>query len=185
MRRGNFNPCSRNSFTVATAELVRRTKRLMNACLDTGVEVQAHVMPNRFLTSLNALHKIDYLFDSPAARTIEALSIARIVVFTVTGSKPIPFGRRISMPQINVEPTLDQEQIVIMNEADRSPRYVPMLVLECPKTCMQCCGRRTRNLRRKYIHVRQQSTRLAIKLRCFLGGLCFRPRRLICNKDRK
>jgi len=69
---------------------------------------QSHSHLNaRPLAILNALYKIDYLSDPSAARTIEAVSIAWIVVFAVVRGETVPLGRRISMPQIYMKPTFD------------------------------------------------------------------------------
>jgi len=69
---------------------------------------QSHSHLNaRLLAILNALYKIDYLSDPSAARTIEAVSIAWIVVFAVVRGETVPLGRRISMPQIYMKPTFD------------------------------------------------------------------------------
>jgi len=151
----------------------------------TTVETDLHYKSNetpgaaklsaRLLAILDATYKIDYLSDPCAARTIEAGSIAWIVVFAVVRSETVPLGRRRCMPQIYVKPTFDEEQIVIMNDAHRPPGHVPMFVLECPKSCVQFCGCRARNLGSKDIHVSKQITRFTKKLRCFLGGFCLLP----------
>jgi hypothetical protein len=59
------------------------------------------------LASLNAMYKIDYLSDPSAAGTIEAVSMAWIVVFTVVRGETVPLGRLISMPQIYIKPAFD------------------------------------------------------------------------------
>ncbi len=76
------------------------------------------------------------------------------------------------MPQIYVKLALDEEQIVVMDDAHVPPGRVPMLVLECPKIGMQFCGCRARNHGGKNIHVGKRGTRLPKKLRFFLGGFC-------------
>jgi len=72
--------------------------------LMTHPHLNAHL-----LASLNVIYKIDYLFDPSAAGTIEAVSIARIVVFAIVHDETVPLCRRISMPQIYMQPTFDQE----------------------------------------------------------------------------
>jgi hypothetical protein len=57
--------------------------------------------------SLNVMHKIDYLLDPFTTGTIEAGSIARILVFAIVRGETIPVGRRISMSQIYMQPTFD------------------------------------------------------------------------------
>src|SRR5208337_1960459 len=128
---------------------------LMRAACDKRHTARSHLAA-RLLTTLNATYKIDYLFDPCAARTIEAGSIAWIVVFAVVRSETVTLGRRRSMSQIYMKPTLDEEQIVVMNDAHRPPGRVPILVLECPKSCMQFCGCRARNLGSKDILVSKQ-----------------------------
>jgi hypothetical protein len=61
------------------------------------------------LASLNVMYKIDYLFDPSTARTIEAVSIARIVVFAIVRSETVSLCRCASMPQIYMQPTFDEE----------------------------------------------------------------------------
>jgi hypothetical protein len=59
------------------------------------------------LASLNAIYKIDYLFDPSTAGTMETGSVARIVVFAIVRGETVPFCRCISMPKIYMQPTFD------------------------------------------------------------------------------
>jgi hypothetical protein len=52
------------------------------------------------LISLNRQNEGGDLFDPISAGTIEAVSIARVVVFAVICGKTVAFGGRIPMPQI-------------------------------------------------------------------------------------
>jgi hypothetical protein len=61
------------------------------------------------LASLNVIYKIDYLFDPSTAGTIQAVSITRIVVFAIVRSETVPLCRCVSMPQIYMQPTFDEE----------------------------------------------------------------------------
>ena len=61
----------------------------------------------RLLTILSAMYKIDNLSDPSAARTIETVPIAWIVVFAVVHGETVPFGRRNSGAQIYMKPTFD------------------------------------------------------------------------------
>ena len=61
----------------------------------------------RLLTILNATYKIDNLSDPSAARTIETVPIAWIVVFAVVHGETVPFDRRNSVTQIYMKPTFD------------------------------------------------------------------------------
>jgi hypothetical protein len=79
-------------------------------CIDIGQRAfsQTHSRLHAcLLPILNAMYKIDYLSYPSAARTIEAVSVAWIVVFAVTRGKTIPLSRRISMPQIYMKSTFD------------------------------------------------------------------------------
>jgi hypothetical protein len=59
------------------------------------------------LASLNAIYKIDYLFDPSTAGTMETDSVARIVVFAIARGETVPICRCISMPKIYMQPTFD------------------------------------------------------------------------------
>jgi hypothetical protein len=61
------------------------------------------------LTGLNGNYETDYLSDPFTAGTIEAVSVARIVVFTVVCGKPVTFAWRSSIPQIYMKPTFHEE----------------------------------------------------------------------------
>ena len=71
--------------------------------------------------SLNSIYETNYLSNPAAAGTIEAVSVAWITVFTVVCGEPVAIGWRSTMPQIYMKPTFHQEQILITNDAQRSP----------------------------------------------------------------
>ena len=65
------------------------------------------ILNAQLLASLNAIYKIDYLFDPSTAGTMETCSVAQIVVFAIARGETVPFCRCISMPNIYMQPTFD------------------------------------------------------------------------------
>jgi hypothetical protein len=53
------------------------------------------------------MYKVDYFFEPSTAGTIEAVSIARIVVFAIVSGETVPLCRFFSVLQIYMNPTFD------------------------------------------------------------------------------
>src|SRR5262249_29777015 len=101
--------CSPSS--VMSSDLVSAREHCRSQDLALGMFTRTtHPHSNaHLLASLNVMYKIDYLFDPSTAGTIEAVSIARIVVFAIVRSEVVPLCRCVSMPQIYMEPTFNEE----------------------------------------------------------------------------